>query len=252
MTSTVFGADYAAAYDTLYHDKDYLAECDLIERVFDRYGAGAVRRVLDLGSGTGGHAVPLAERGYTVVGVDRSPHMIERARARGSSARFVVNEIAGLDLGETFEAALMMFAVLGYHAANSDVQAALAAARRHLRPGGLFFGDVWYGPAVLHDRPGERVKVMEAPDAQVIRVAAGDLDVRHHLCAVRYHMWRIEDGRLAAEVREQHRMRYFFPLELELFCTQAGFELVRLGGFPDLEREPDEGTWNVGVVARAV
>jgi hypothetical protein len=93
---------------------------------------------------------------------------------------------------------------------------------------------------------------MEAPDAQVIRVAAGDLDVRHHLCAVRYHMWRIEDGRLAAEVREQHRMRYFFPLELELFCTQAGFELVRLGGFPDLEREPDEGTWNVGVVARAV
>ena len=44
-----FGRDYAAAYDDLYQDKDYLAECDLIERVFKTYGQGPVRRVLDLG-----------------------------------------------------------------------------------------------------------------------------------------------------------------------------------------------------------
>jgi len=252
MTQGVFGRDYAAAYDDLYQDKDYLAETDLIENVFKLYGQSAVRRVLDLGCGTGGHAVVLAARGYQVVGIDRSAEMLERARARGSSARFELGEIGNVDLGETFDAVLMMFAVLGYQVGNTDVQAALATARRHVRSSGLFFCDFWYGPAVLAQRPSERVKVIDVSRGQVIRVAAGDLDTLHDLCMVRYHVWRIEDGQLTIEAREQHPMRYFFAPELELFLTAGGFELVRLGAFPELDDEPSEGTWNVAFVARAV
>src|SRR5919199_1319404 len=176
MTASVFGAEYSAAYDLLYQDKDYEAEVDLIERVFAIYGHGSVRRVLDLGCGTGGHAVPLANRGYDVVGVDRSPHMLDRARARTASARFEVGEIGSLDLADRFDAVLMMFAVLGYQTANADARAALASVRRHLRPGGLFMCDLWYGPAVLRQRPSERVRVLDTAHGQVIRVAAGDLD----------------------------------------------------------------------------
>jgi SAM-dependent methyltransferase len=252
MSAAVFGADYATAYDALYHDKDYEAECDLVERVFEVYGQGPVRRVLDLGCGTAGHAAPLAARGYQVVGVDRSPHMLELARARTSSARFELGDLTSLELGETFDAVLMMFAVLSYQVSNADAQAALASARRHLRRGGLFFADLWYGPAVLRQRPAERVKVIEASGVQLIRVASGELDPRRDVCTVRYHVWRIADGRVVAEVREQHRMRYFFPLELELLLGAAGFELLRLGGFPDVEAEPDERTWSVTIVARAV
>jgi SAM-dependent methyltransferase len=252
LTDAVFGPDYAAAYDTLYEDKDYAAECDALQSVFARYAAAPVRRVLDLGCGTGSHSVVLAERGYEVVGVDRSPDMLQRARGRDSSARFQLGDIASLALGEAFDAVLMMFAVLGYHVANADVQAALRSARRHLRPGGLFICDVWYGPAVLHEGPSERIKVMGATDRQLIRVASGTLDSRHHVCTVGYHLWRLEQGRVAAEVREQHCMRYFFPLELELFLSDAGFELVRLGAFPDLDTDATEATWNVAVVARAV
>src|SRR5260370_41240685 len=91
MSGVVFGADYANAYDVLYQDKDYASECDLIERVFAEYAAGRrVKGVLDLGCGTGGHAVPLAERGYEVVGVDRSAemlrHAVERSRADQDAA----------------------------------------------------------------------------------------------------------------------------------------------------------------------
>jgi SAM-dependent methyltransferase len=252
VSATVFGAEYAAAYDTLYHDKDYTSECDLIEHVFDVYGQGAIKRVLDLGCGTGGHAVLLAERGYDVVGVDRSAPMLEQARARGSDARFELGDLTSVDLGETFDAVQMMFAVLSYQVTNADALAALASARRHLQPGGLVFADVWYGPAVLSQRPGERVKLVEAPGTQLIRMAAGELDVNRNVCTVRYHVWRIEEGRVSAEVREQHRMRYFFPLELELLLNGAGLELVRLGCFPRIETEPSDTAWNVAIVARAV
>jgi SAM-dependent methyltransferase len=252
VTRGVFGRAYAAAYDDLYKDKDYVAECELIERVFKLYGPGPVRRVLDLGCGTGGHAVVLARRGYDLVGVDRAPDMLERARARGSTARFELGEISAIRLGETFDAVLMMFAVLGYQVGNVDVQAALATARQHLKPRGLFFCDFWYGPAVFAQRPSERVKVIDTSEGQIIRVAAGELDALHNLCTVGYHVWRIADGRVAAEVREQHRMRYFFAPELDLVLANAGFELVRLGAFPNLDDEPTEETWNVALVARAI
>jgi SAM-dependent methyltransferase len=252
MTQAVFGRDYAAAYDDLYQDKDYLAEVDLLEHIFEQYGQGRIRRVLDLGCGTGGHAVELAQRGYDVVGVDRSPDMLERARSRGGGARFELGEISDLDLGETFDAVIMMFAVLGYQVGNADVQSALATARRHLHPSGLFFGDVWYGPAVLAERPSERIKVNDTDTGQVIRVATGELNALRNLCMVRYHLWRIVDGRVDAEVREQHPMRYFFALELELFLAQAGFDLVHLGAFPAFDQEPTEMTWNVALAARAI
>jgi hypothetical protein len=34
--------------------------------------------------------------------------------------------------------------------------------------------------------------------------------------------------------------------------SAAGFELVRLGAFPNIDEEPTERTWNVALVARAV
>jgi len=46
--SEVFGSLYANIYDALYHDKDYSAECDMIEGIFDRYGESSVKSILDL------------------------------------------------------------------------------------------------------------------------------------------------------------------------------------------------------------
>jgi SAM-dependent methyltransferase len=249
---TVFGDDYAAAYDDLYHDKDYAAECDLLEGLFETCARRPVRRVLDVGCGTGSHAVLLAGRGYEVVGVDRSSEMLRRARERDNSIPFRLGDMTTLDLGETFDAVLIMFAVLGYLTDNISVQAALRAARRHLTRDGLLFADVWYGPAVLAERPSERVKVIDTPSGgQVIRTAASRLEPRRNLCTVDYRLWRLEAGKLTAEVREQHPMRYFFEPELHAFLLDAGFDLLRIGAFPNLDEEPSERTWNVAFVARA-
>jgi SAM-dependent methyltransferase len=252
VSQAVFGRDYAAAYDALYQDKDYTAECDLVERLFELYGDGPVRRVLDLGCGTGGHAIILAQRGFQVVGVDRAPDMLEHARARSSLARFEPGDIGTIDLGETFDAALMMFAVLGYQVTNSEAEAALRTARHHLRPGGFLFSDFWYGPAVLAQRPSDRVKLSETTTGRIIRVAGGEFETWRDVVVVRYQMWRIESDRVIAEVREQHVMRYFFVPELEMLLAEADFELVRVGAFPAFDDEPSERTWNVALVARAV
>ena len=254
----LFGAGYAAAYDLLYQDKNYQEESRLIDRLLQSHGDGQLRSVLDLGCGTGNHAIPLAQIGYEVFGVDRSAGMLEAARQKTAGGnkngklRFVQADIRDFTVERTFDAALMMFAVLGYQLENRDVLAALRTARRHLREGGIFIFDFWYGPAVLRQGPSERIKVISTDRGQLLRVAAGDLDLERHLCTVKYRLWRIEDDRLTGQDEEIHCMRYFFPLELNLFLESAGFLPVRFGAFPEFDRKPDADTWNVLGLARAI
>jgi SAM-dependent methyltransferase len=257
MTQT-FGPTYAQAYDLLYLDKDYSAECDLLETLFHRYGDKPIARVLDLGCGTGNHAFPLASRGYEVVGIERSQSMLAQACKKLADAptkpklSYRAGDIRSVTLEGEFDAALMMFAVLGYQHENQDVLAALQTARRHVRPGALLIYDVWYGPAVLRQRPSERSRVIPTADGKILRMASGHLDVARHLCSVHYHLWQIAGERIVSETVETHVMRYFFPLELHLLLECAGFASLRLGAFPEFDRDPDETTWNILGVGRAM
>lgn len=247
--SDVFGAEYAAAYDAVYAEKDYEGECDLVERLLVEHAAGADARILDLGCGTGGHAIPLARRGYRVVGVDRSGPMLAEARAKaeetGVGPEFVEGDIRDLSLAAEFDAALMLFAVLSYQLEEDDVLAALRSARRHLRAGGLLVFDVWFGPAVLAQRPSRRVSTI----GELVRTSWGELDAARARCTVTVEL-ATESGEIVS--REEHVVRYFFPEELGRLLDASGFGLLRLGAFPDIDRPVDETTWNAAVVARAL
>ena len=253
-----FGSTYAHAYDLLYLDKDYTAECDFIENIFHRYGDKPISRVLDLGCGTGNHAFPLASRGYEVVGIERSESMLAQASNKLAHAStklklsYRAGDIRSVQLESEFDAVLMMFAVLGYQLENKDVLAALKTARQHVRTGALFIYDVWYGPAVLHQRPSERSRVIATADGMILRIASSQLDVSRHLCTVHYNLWEIVGERIVSDTEETHVMRYFFPLELPLLLECAGFSSLRLGAFPEFDRDPDETTWNVCGVGRAI
>ncbi len=249
-----FGAAYAGIYDSVYAEKDYEGECDLVEAAFERFGRAPVRSVLDLGCGTGGHALPLARRGYEVVGFDVAQPMLAAAREKAARAGLSVDlrlgDLREVRLGRRFDAVLLMFAVLGYQHANADVASALATVRAHLEPGGLVVLDCWYGPGVLTDPPRTGTLSVATPRGAVERRVSAELDTRRHLCAVRYDLaGPLPDGR--REASEVHTVRFFFPLELELFLEQAGLELVSLTPEGMLDGEPSRDTWKVNVVARA-
>jgi len=252
----IFDSVYANAYDFLYRDKDYSSECNLIERIFRTYGDGHIKKIIDLGCGSGNHAILLAQRGYEVVGVDRSESMLTHARRKAvrlledKRIDFHQEDIRTVNLRQQFDAALMMFAVLSYQLKDEDVLAALRVVNSHLCSKGLLIFDVWYGPAVLHQRPTQRVKEIKIPKGKIKRVASGKLDIRHHLCKVHYQLKRLEENKLVSEAEEDHWIRYFFPEELDSFLKMSGFIPLRLGTFPELDQDPDEKTWEVLEVAQ--
>jgi SAM-dependent methyltransferase len=250
---TLFGEAYARAYDWLYADKDYGAECAMLEEVFRRYADGPVRAILDLGCGTGSHAVILARAGRKVVGVDRSPAMLAQARAKSSAvSRWVEGDLRTVDAGGPFDVVLLMFAVLSYQLTNEDVLAALANARRHLAPRGLLVFDAWCGAGVLTDPPGETVKTIETPEGAVARHAKGELDVRNSLCRVAYTLVPAGRGTPQEQASEVHVVRYFFPTEVDLLLLASGFEPIQQSPFESLDKEISRNSWNLLVVARAI
>ena len=254
--SEVFGSLYADIYDSVYRDKNYDKECSILRKLFDLYGDGCISSVLDLGCGTGNHALRLAAQGYRVAGVDRSDEMLDIARVKAEEKSLPValyhGDIKSVAIDQTFDAVILMFAVLGYQVTNDDLIQTLRNIRRHIRMGGLLIFDVWYGPAVLSQKPGERVSVVEGEDTTIIRLSSGVLDTLRHVCNVHFKVYKIEEGRLAGEATEVHRMRFFFPQEIAFFLESAGFEMVHMGPFPDYEEEINDLTWNALVVARGV
>jgi 2-polyprenyl-3-methyl-5-hydroxy-6-metoxy-1,4-benzoquinol methylase len=254
--SPVLGMEYSDSYDLLYEEKDYDGECTLIETIIRDYSKIPVHSILDLGCGTGNHSFRLAKRGYDVTDVDRSNEMLDLAKAKADQKKihctFFQSDLREFDNHKKYDAVIMMFAVLGYQQENEDVLAALKTVSKHLKKGGIFICDVWDGPAVLYQKPGEKVRVIETEETKIIRISSGILDIFRHLVRVNYHLWTIKGDRVLAESQEDHTMRFFFPQEMVLLLESAGFEIIYRGPFPEYEGELDETTWNMVVVGRGV
>lgn len=249
---TVFN-QYAKFYDAFYREKDYAGEVDYLERLFKQYADKTVKTVLDLGCGSGGHSILLAERGYKAVGIDQSAEMLTVARQKssGGNPEFIQSSLTEVALGRQFDAVISMFAVMSYLTENRDLLTAFRKIREHTRPGGLFFFDAWFGPAVLAERPADRYKIVENGSERIIRFAHPELDVLAHTTIVNYKVMHLLGDKVIEELNESHPMRFFFPREVELLLQTSGFELLSIHTFMDETRPLHEHEWNMAVLARA-
>lgn len=96
--------------------------------------------VLDLGCGSGRVALDLAARGHQVTGVDSEAALVGalRYRAAGLPLRAETADARSLSLGRRFALAIAPMQVVQLMGARSGRAGLLAAAQRHLEPGGLF------------------------------------------------------------------------------------------------------------------
>lgn len=252
---STFGA-YSKYYDLLYQGKDYAGEVAFISGLLEKY-APAAHSILELGCGTGKHAAMLAEKKWTVHGIDRSADMLKAAQERkhslhhsiGDRLLFTQGDARDFGAGEQYEAILSLFHVVSYQSTNNDVLAMFRNVATHLKPGGVFVFDYWYGPAVLTDRPAVRVKRMRSEEIDVTRLAEPVMYPNTSWVDVNYEIFIHELSSGKTDVlSETHRMRYFFLNEIELLLREAGLQHVKscewLTGRP-----PGWDTWGVCSIA---
>jgi SAM-dependent methyltransferase len=233
--STVFDA-YAAYYDLLYQDKDYNAEANFVHELLAKHGVAKQSSLLELGCGTGKHAECFARLGYSLHGVDMSQAMVDAANARkpadvAKQLQFVVGDVRDIRVDQVFDAVISLFHVASYQITNDDLMAMFKTAAMHLKPGGVFLFDCWYGPGVLIDLPVVRVKRKSNASVEVLRIAEPVMHSNENRVDVNYTMQvKQKKGRRFIELTEKHKIRYLFSPEVELMLEITGFSKVkRLG-----------------------
>ena len=248
---SVFG-QYSRYYDLLYRDKNYQAEADFVAHMLAPHIAGA-GTILELGCGTGKHAQLLAEKGYSVHGVDQSEEMLHAANERiaqlpeavAKRLVFAPGDARNYETAQRFDAVISLFHVASYQTTNDDLLAMVQTAATHLKPGGVFLFDYWYGPAVLTDRPVPRTKHMESDEIDVMRVAKPVMYAQRSVVDVNYEVTiRDKHSGHSDILVETHSMRYLFSPEIDLLARMCGLQVKETFEWLTA-KAPGYDSWNV-------
>jgi SAM-dependent methyltransferase len=175
-------------------------------------------RALELAIGTGRIALPLAQRGVPVHGIDMSKAMVARLREKpgGEEIGVTIGDFATTTVEGTFSLAYLVFNTIS----NLTTQAAQVACFRnvatHLEPGGCFVIEVGI-PELQRVPPGETFHVFHLSET---RWGIDEYDVANQ--GLISHHFEIVDGRLE---RNSVPFRYTWPAELDLMAQLAGMRL---------------------------
>ena len=238
-------AETAAALARLY-DLDLAddpGDLDLYLALADR----ADGPILELAVGTGRLAIPLAEAGHRVTGVDLDSTMLERARsrARGTAGEdrlhLLEADIVGLRLPDAGRYGLAFIALnsLLVLPTRADQRAAIRAMADHLAPGGIAVADVWLPDADDLSRFDGRI-VLEWPrlDPESGAIVTKAASAQHDAASGSVTLTTIfEEGGQGAPARRwirRDRLRLVSPDELRSFAEDAGLVVELLAGGYDM------------------
>lgn len=230
--------DYARWYDAIYAGKPYEAEAAKVLAQL-RFPSDE-RRILDLGCGSGRHAIILQGLGCDVVGVDASEAMLALARRNAEviptgrlTPRFVHGDVTHLRLPARFDAVVSLFHVASYMVTEESLVSMLRTAHRHLVPSGVIAFDFW-NAAADHQTDSTRNLSVSLGDA-VLNREARTTRVAEHTFEVRISTALV--GEWSEPVPggvETHTLRSWSASEISHALKEAGFAECRILAWPDL------------------
>jgi SAM-dependent methyltransferase len=227
MPRDYFGEHVAGRYDDPADEMNQPAAVDpVVDFLADLAGDGAA---LELGIGTGRIALPLAQRGVRVHGIDLSEAMVARLRAKpgADGIGVTIGDFATTRVDGTFTVAYLVFNTINNLTTQDAQVACFQNVAAHLEPGGCFVIEVGV-PQLQRLPPGETVRPFAVSPT---RLGFDEYDVVEQGLISHHH--RVIDGRWEAR---SIPFRYVWPAELDLMARLAGMTLRhRWGGW---RREP--------------
>ncbi|HRI44110.1 MAG TPA: class I SAM-dependent methyltransferase [Fimbriimonadaceae bacterium] len=213
-----FFDSHAAHYDENPFTKNTMVEVDFL---FEVMALRAGLAILDVGCGTGRHAVELARRGLRVTGVDLSEGMLERAKLRAEQAgvqvEWVHADAARYVHPTPFDAAICLCeGAFNLTEAQEDPVAhdlgILRSVAASLKPGAPFVLTAMNGYATIRQMKDEAVEAGQF-DPATMRSAYQD-------------EWNLPEGPVLMTIHE----RLFIPPEIVAMLHHAGFEVLNVWG----------------------
>jgi len=187
-----------------------------VDRLAELAGDGPA---LEFAIGTGRVAVPLAQRGVPVTGIELSGPMIEQLRTKAGEAAIpvIAGDMASATAPGTYTLVYLVYNTISNLLTQGEQVACFRNAARHLTPGGRFVIELEV-PELRRLPPGQRATVFTSEPGYI---GLDTYDAAHQRLVS--HHFHFGAGRQARLFRSPHR--YIWPSELDLMAQLAGFEL---------------------------
>jgi SAM-dependent methyltransferase len=216
-TAETYGERWADIYDDWTAGLGLLVDGETIASRLADMAAGAT--ALELAIGTGRVAVPLAERGVAVTGIELSGPMVEQLRTKVDEATIPVllGDMATAVAPGEYSLVYLVFNTISNLLTQAEQVACFRNAARHLSSGGRFVIELWI-PELRKLPPGVQATVWQYEPGYIGLDTYDVLEQR-----VVSHHFRFDDSKQAKLYRSPHR--YIWPAELDLMAQLAGFVL---------------------------
>jgi SAM-dependent methyltransferase len=170
---------------------------------------------LELGIGTGRIALPLSQRGVRVHGIDLSPAMVARLRAKPGADEIGVKigDFATTSVGGTFRLAYLVYNTIMNLTTQDEQVECFRNVAAHLEPGGCFVIEVGV-PGLQRLPPGETVRAFTVSPT---RLGFDEYDIAAQVL-FSHHYWVVA-GQLEVFSAPY---RYVWPSELDLMDDSPG------------------------------
>jgi SAM-dependent methyltransferase len=228
-------------------DSDYLAPerydqyCGAYASIPDWFLAelSARREILELACGTGRIAIPLAQQGMNVTGIDYSKPMLDLAKSKAQTQKvhidWMLGDVRSFELKKKFQAILMLSNALWHLHENSDVSRCLKRVRQHLFSDGLFVLDVFVpGIEHLNRDPKRRYPFANYLDDETGETVEVKETYRYEADTQMSHVVHYKEN--SDEIVDGLTLRMYFPKELDALLEYNGMKTDKK--FGSWDREP--------------
>lgn len=231
------GRHYDLMYDNFYRLPNF-AKLDIsfLSDMADQHGDP----ILELCCGTGRIAVPLAEKGWQVTGIDVSDSMLEVAKRKSSQVNWLKADVTNFEVEDKFSLIIFPLNSIFHLLRIEDLESCFQCVKKHLKPEGIFIVDTFnfYTKAGLEDLWDDSpclYSVYQDPDGKgtVVVTAVAKFDSIEQICYEKMFFKLIEHQQ---EFVEEVTYRIYHPNELELLLKYNGFAIeTKLGNY---DKEP--------------
>lgn len=208
----------AEVYDLIYAEfKNYADESARLSALIRRVNPGC-HSVLDVACGTGEHMRHLTATGFRVDGIDLDERFVQLAARKNAQSRIWCSDMAGLSIGERYDAVLCLFSSIAYVRTLERLIATLHGFRQHLNVGGVIIVEPWFGPGQL-DPSFVMRNAAEAPGLRVERIS--HLEILDRISRLRFD-YTLTDSSGTRHATELHEMGLFTSEEMLSAFAAAG------------------------------
>lgn len=232
----------------MYASKDYAGEVKTLLSIAKKYNQSEIKKILEIGCGTGNHTIELAKTKKKITAIDTDRFMIDIAKSKTKNLKNISALFTPIEKikEKDFDVAFAMFNVVTYIADLKSLISFFKGVSSALNKKGVFVFDCWNGIAAMKDPPQSKTSSQNIGDKIITTELNSTTDFINQKVKLDYHFF-ISDKKSKTIQKDSFSFNQtlWTPLEIKFALESAGLNVIVCCKNFQPEKKATETDWKI-------